>query len=975
MAISTRVLVILALIVTVRTAAAQTTTGTITGRVTDAQGAAVPGVTVEARNPATGFVRTDVSDDAGTYSLGALPVGSYDVSAEIAGFARYEAQAVPINVSRAVTLDVELRVAARNETVTVTARPAVVNTRSSSVGEVVDLARIEGLPLNGRQFANLAATVPGVGLGFHSDLTKSAQYAPQISGGNGRNVNYIVDGADNNDDTVGGLLQLFPLEAIQEFDVVTQRFDAEYGRSNGAVLNVVTKSGTNEVRGSWFTLVRHESLNARTFTERLHDIPKQDYKRYQFGGSVGGPVLRDRMHYFGAYERTQQDTRQAVDTRGLFPGDDGIFDVPFRQNLTTAKLTVVPALGHYLSFRYGSDYNSQPSGAGPFAAHSTWTTSTNTFNSANVNHNWVVNGSLLNEAVVQYADFVNDIPSLVSGPSWRFGRLVFGGAPAAAPQRTEQAKWHVRNDMTRVWSGLGGLSHEVKAGLNWIHEPRLRAFAGQATRGHFEIGTLSLTGPVVTAMVVGGDTTSNVPIDLFGLYAQDTWRVTNRLTLNLGVRWDAVSGMPIDQSTSANFQAMQAAGRTGRFAGTLLEEFGQEPRDDRDNVQPRLGAVLDVRGDGRDIIRGGWGIYTDFGYTSANALTASFDAAGGGLMFIAIDPRGLRKLDGTPFTIFDSISDIEHLNAISGGAAPAGELVSPLLEQPYTHQANIGWAHQLGESMTFTVDYVRVDGRDLNMRVRPNVLVDGQRLLAGIPVQPNNDNFRVAVSKGTSRYDGLILALRRRMSAGLDVTASYTAARATSDVGTAYDEIAQNLIEDVRDPFSDVQQGPSARTDSRHNVSVTAIVRAPFDILVAPIFSYRSALPTHSLEGIDLNGDANPNERTASAYRYTGLSDTGVATFEESGRCETVNCSRRAPFSQLNLRVSRAFPLGASVRVEAIAEVFNLFNVKNPSLAITQRRLQSNGTPHPAFMQPSAYAGDVGQPEQRVGQVGFRVTF
>ena len=148
----------------------------------------------------------------------------------------------------------------------------------SSREEVVDLPRIEGLPLNGRQFANLAATVPGVGLGVHSDPSKSAQHTPQISGGNGRNINTLVDGGDNNDDTVGGLLQLFPLEAIQEFNVLTQRFDAEYGRSS-AVLNIVTKSGTNQLRGSWFTLMRDEALNAQTFSEKLRGVAKQPYRR------------------------------------------------------------------------------------------------------------------------------------------------------------------------------------------------------------------------------------------------------------------------------------------------------------------------------------------------------------------------------------------------------------------------------------------------------------------------------------------------------------------------------------------------------------------------------------------------------------------------------------------------------------------------------------------------------------------------
>ena len=149
-----------------------------------------------------------------------------------------------------------------SESVNVTGETPLVETGSSSVGGVVDVQNIESLPLNGRQFANLALTIPGVGLGFHSDPTKSTQFSPQIGGGNGRNVNYQIDGGDNNDDTVGGLLQLFPLEAIQEFNFQTARYKAEYGRSNGGVMNIVTKSGTNQFQGSGFTLFRDTWMNA-----------------------------------------------------------------------------------------------------------------------------------------------------------------------------------------------------------------------------------------------------------------------------------------------------------------------------------------------------------------------------------------------------------------------------------------------------------------------------------------------------------------------------------------------------------------------------------------------------------------------------------------------------------------------------------------------------------------------------------------
>ena len=917
------------------------------------------------------------SDAEGVYRLNALPVGAYDLVTELAGFTRLEQKGAIIHVAQVTNLDVQLRLAPIAETVTVTADTPLFSTTSSSIGQIVDLARIESLPLNGRQFANLAATVPGVGLGFHADLTKSTQYSPQIGGGAGRNVNFVVDGGDNNDDTVGGLLQLFPLEAIQEFNVITNRFDAEYGRNGGAVINVVTKSGTNQLRGSWFMQLRDDSLNARTFTERMSNIAKQDYRRYQFGGSVGGPIARDKAHFFAAYERTQQDTRQVVNTLGLFPAEDGVYDVPFRENLFTGKVTMNPHPAHYFSLRFGRDTNSQPSGAGLRAAPSSWAPSRNTYNSVNGNHNWVVGRSALNEVIVQYSTFVNEIPATTPGPNLRFPNTVTAGASPVAPQGTEQTKWQFRNDFTWAITGRGGLGHELKTGVNWIHEPHLFTSTGGGTSGIFFMGANDINAPVLQVIVIGGNTAFNIPVDSYSFYVQDDWTVTDRLTFNLGVRWDYTNGIPINQDLSPNFQALQAAGRAGRFAGTALEDFGQTPRGDKDNIQPRLGFAYDIRGDGRNVIRGGWGVYTDFAYTNSNVLTASIDAAGGGgPIFIASAPTGIRKPDGSLFRASDPLSTIAAQNLVNPNVPPlAGEVVSPRLEQPYTIQANLGWAHQIGASQAVTLDYVWVDGRDLNLRLRPNTLVNGRRFLADLPIQPASNAFRTAISKGQSRYDALIAAWRRRMSRGLDLNASYTLAKATSDVGSAYDDLAQNIVQDIRDPFGPVQDGPSTRTDARHRVTISAIVEAPWGLRVSPILFYRSALPAHTFEGIDLNADSQVNDKTALAYRYTGLNDNGTATFEEIGPCETVNCSRRAAFSQLNLRISRGFPVRGSARVEAIVEVFNLLNAKNPSIPLTSQRLSPAGAPLGSFMQPTAFAGDVQQPEQRVGQLGFRITF
>lgn len=587
----------------------------------------------------------------------------------------------------------------------------------------------------------------------------------------------------------------------------------------------------------------------------------------------------------------------------------------------------------------------------------------------------------LNELVFQYATFTNDIAATAAVPVLRFPGGITAGSSLIAPQGTQQTKWQLRDAFS--WTlpeiaGLRGLGHQVKAGVSWIHEPRLRVTFAQGTNGIFTIGALDANGPVTSVLVIGDDNTSlNFPVDSLGLFVQDDWMATPRLTLNLGLRWDYTSGFPIDQDSSPNFLALQAAGRTGRFEGTPLEDFGQTPRGDLDNIQPRFGFVYDLFGTGRDIIRGGWGIYTDFAYTNANVLTSGIDAqGGGGPVFIASNPTGLRKADGTLFRVTDPLSTIAALNLVPPGVRSlAGEVVSPRLEQPYTIQTTFGWAREIDPNTAVTADFVRVDGRDINMRLRPNVLVNGQRYLAGVGISPNSPGFRTAISKGQSLYNGVILGLRRRMANGLDFNLGYTIARATSDVGTAADEIVQDLIQDITAPFADVQDGPSTRTDARHQLTFSAIVDVPFGIRVAPIFTYRSALPTHSFEGRDLNGDGQVNDRTALAYRFTGLNENGVATFEEAGACETVNCSRRAPFRQLNLRISRAFPLAGPARIEAIAEIFNLLNGRNPFIPASTARLSAAGAPLTTFMQPSAYAGDAGQPEQRVGQVGFRITF
>ena len=983
---------------------AQQTTGSITGRVVDQQGAAIPGVTVTAKMPTTGFTRTEVSDAEGLYRLNALPVGIYEVNAELSGFATVSKKDVEVDVATVQAIDFALKVAALAETVNVTGATPLIQTATSSVGGIVSPRRIETIPLNGRQFANLAATIPGVGLAFHTDPTKSTQYSPQINGGNGRNINYLIDGGDNNDDTVGGLLQQFPLEAIQEFNFQTQRFKAEYGRSNGGVLNVVTKSGTNTPQGSFFEFFRDKSMNSLSETEKLANPTsprKGDYRRNQFGGSFGGPIERDQIHFFAAVERTQQDTTQVVDTLGLFPDKNGTFAVPYRENLVTVKATANLNAAQYLSVRYGFNNNSQPYGAARLSTFDNWGDSQNKFNSINLNHNWVMGGAKLNEFIFQFASFRNNISSRSSDPNQSFPNRVTIGANGNTPQTTEQRKFQFRDDFSWHVTGHGGLGHDFKVGTSFINEPHLFITfnTGKGATFYTHVDN-TLTGPIQTVTISDGDANANLPTKQFSTYLQDDWRVSDRLTLNVGLRYDIVTGLSdIDQSKNPNYVIIRDAAKAGKFAGLpgpiaeQLNHFASDPQNDKNNIQPRIGAVLDVRGNGKDIIRGGWGVYTDFGYTNSNALFAAADASGtvfGQVFSVGPVTNGICKVNVNPcpagslFRIGDPLSTIASQNA-SVGTPPFGQWVDPLLQMPYQMQTNAGWSHELDPNTVISVDMVYSLGRDLNTRPRVNQRTPGSlsnaRMVSAavLPavLNPNNQNNRPALSVGKSEYDAMIVGLRRRLTRGVDFTAGYVLARSRSSIGTAVDQLNSANIQDPRNPYdAPVQFGPTTDTDARHRINLSASFQFPMGFRVAPVYLWRSALPVGTTDGRDLNLDGDATDIPAKAFAVDSFnSDTGVTTIKELGTCETVNCGRGMPQQQMNIRVSKVFNLGSRMRVEAIGEMFNLFNNINPSVFNTRYINPASGALDTTFLQPTTYSGDFRRPEQRVGQIGVRFTF
>ncbi|HET9794756.1 MAG TPA: carboxypeptidase regulatory-like domain-containing protein, partial [Thermoanaerobaculia bacterium] len=528
---------------------AQGTNATLTGRVLDQNGAGLPGVSVTATSPDTGFTRGDTTAQDGAYTIAAIPAGSYTVTYAISGFKTVEQKNVEMNVATTRTLNVTMQVSAVAEMITVTTEAPLVRT-DPAIGAIISQKELQTLPLNGRQFANVAVLAPGTQLAYNTDPTKPGQLTVQLDGGSGRNVNYIMDGGDNTDDTIGGALQNFSLESVQEFKIQTQQYKAEYGRSTGGVLNVVTKSGSNEFHGSGFEYFRDKSLNSETQSEKNANSGKSDYRRNQYGASLGGPIVKDVAHFFVTAERTEQRTNIIQDTGGVFPELDGKpVETPFRDDLLAAKVTADISASQFLQVRYGYQKNSQLYGVYSNHTPDSFGTISNKYSSSLAGLQSQLGQNALNEFVFQYTKFDNAITPNSDHPTIYFASGVLSGQNPNTPQTTRQTKYQFKDDVTYSadWHG----SHDLKFGVNFVHEPTLA--------GDFSVGTAaptyilngdSLDSSVASITQNGGFSGYSSPKNIYDVYVQDDWRPSPRLTVNVGLRYDLNLGYDLNQSSN-----------------------------------------------------------------------------------------------------------------------------------------------------------------------------------------------------------------------------------------------------------------------------------------------------------------------------------------------------------------------------------------------------------------------------------------
>lgn len=938
---------VLTLCALMNTAYAQLGTANLTGTVKDDKGEPLPGVSVSAKNMDTGLERSDVTDDNGTYRIPSLPPGKYDITASITGFATQIQKGVNLYVGTTADIQFGMKLSTTSETMEISGETPLIESTESHIATVVTPEQVQNLPLNGRQFANLGALAPGTTLTVHPDPTRPSNLAVSLIGGSGRNMNVTVDGGDNNDDTVGGINQFYSLESVAEFTILTNRYKAEYGRSSGGVLNVVTKSGTNDPHGSFFSLFRDDSLNAITTSEKDAGVDKAPYSRKQYGGSFGGPIVKDRAHFFVAAERSQTDQQSLVDLADTAPELNGFDPLPTRDTLFTGKFTSNLSPEQYLTVRYGQQKTTTIYGAAPNYAPDARGTLTNTFHSVLASHSYVLSENKLNEIAFQYADFQNAIRPTSDNPTEIFPNGVYLGQNINTPQTTTQKKYQFRDDFS--WSMS---EHHFKSGVNFVHEPTLGGTFTTGTVPQFTHLSNDRNSPITTININGGIFGDQTPNNQTGFYFQDDWNVNQKLTLNLGLRYDVVTGLSIDQSSSQLFQDLH----NSQFNFSWLAPFQNSANGtitmDKNNFQPRLGAAYDLKGDGTTVIRGGWGLYYDFPYTNANLLFPLAALGGFGSVYAVNDPNGIRNPDGSLFHIGDPLPPSQ-----TPGATLPNDVLSPDWKIPYTNQASVGFSHELGQSGAMDVDYIHVAVRDQYVRFKFN----GVPTPGGTRMLPNfGGGPRLYAPLGFSDYNGLNLSYRHRLTKGIQLQGSYTLSKVEGNLLPGSDEfrlgspsICTHCALDFKlGPKDDPRMTGPLTTDARHRIVIAGTFDLPAEFRVSGFFRARSGQPYNAFLATDANGDG---------LRYD-TTDPHVN-------------SRRGPsFSQLDVRVSKVFNI-KMVRLEGILEAFNLFNAKNPA-GNRQGGNEINGViGTPAFGTANVFAGDAGQGEQRLAQLGFRIEF
>jgi len=1028
---------------------AQVTTADLTGRVLDTQGRVVTGATVTATNKGTGQTRTATTNDSGDYTITQLPPGKYDVTVEAPNFSKALAQDFELNVGAKVTQNFELKPGEVSATVQVTSEGTPVETTTSEISKNITPGEVQNLPLLNRTFANLSIIAPEARPVGTFDPTKTHVGTIAFSGGDGRQVDVNVDGGDDKDNVVGSLLQNFAYESIQEFQVLQHRWTAESGRSVGGVVNVVSKSGTNNLHGSGFFNYRNQSLRAKDFFEKQTTDPKPDYNREEYGGSVGGRIIKDKLFFFGAIERFRERQNLLVNPALLpqiaaIPGvtASSTIPLPYNDTLLTAKIDHRISDRQTMFYRYSFQKNDSPNDQFDPTQPADLTggnTNNNRLHSFVASHTYTFSPRTLNQFTFQFQDFENDILGVTTNPNILFPS-VQTGANVNVPQQTKERKFQFRDDI----SVLHG-KHSMKFGVNYIHT-LLTGFFFFGANGyqitffddpltiknnlastHCPPSTTCYPQGFATPGAVneitfntGAGDTSQPPFHQLALYFQDDYKVTPRLTLNLGLRWDANIKILVDQTNNRTMKILGQLnnGRAKAITGSDLTRTTTSFRE----FQPRLGFAWDVKGTGQTVIRGGYGIFYDqiFQNLTLFAKQQANPTIYQTVLDLVNSAVGVGQLSTFRFGV-DPLPAPATVNNTDLEFGAFGRINDPLLKDPYVQKWSLGVETKLGRNYVLSSDYVHTLGlhenRVVNINPRIRSICDagfpGSTPASPLCVRGSSTRFFdaafVAAGLGAgrleqinmftatnrSRYDSWVTTLRRRTRRTL-LSASYILSSSKAWGGQPTASYSGNGIAIAIDnQFNPGEFGPT-RIDERHRVVASALFDLPHGFQLAPILQFATARPYSVNAGTDLDGDGRSTiDRVCIGFDPLALLQAKLAGSVPAGAtakgCTQLGVNsqrtgfvvtngtiseRNGRFLNVDLRATKTFNVGERVKVKGYISFFNLFNREN--LAFGERRGLSSLSSTATFLQPvSLYGPGFGPPVGLpfTAQIGARVEF
>ena len=1010
-----------------------TASAAISGTVKDKNQAAISNASITITNKSNGLSRTTTTNDSGEYRIDFLPAGRYDIKVSASGFGEVAVENSEVLVGKTNHVDFTLEPGVQTASVTVTAGETdLVSREKTDISLNITPRDVQDLPLNGRDLGNLAYLAPGAKPVDSYDPTKRRISVFGINGSSGRNVNVTVNGIDNKDNTVGGPVMQFPLESIQEFVISTARFSAVNGRSEGAAINVVTKSGGSDYHGSVFYFLRDKKLNASEVSPADPNIEsKPPFNRKQWGGSISGPLhlprfgeggpthyrTGDKTFFFFALERQNEATSipvasdafrelLLVQTLGARPAE--VLPTPYKDWRVNARVDHTFNSKHNMFLTYNDQSNI---GLNDQATQRVDLTQGNFTKNRLILGNFSVNSVLttntVNAFTAGYQYWHNLIDSEQKTTTFTFPTGIGFGTNVNVPQESYQIKYQFKDDLS-VTRG----DHTFRTGVDYLWEPKLGGFF--EFNPTLEIDFIELPSKILTLPqgfstpgLVGGMTATagNPYFDLpggakmLGLYFQDDWKARRNLTLNLGLRWDKDFNLigTKAQGESRTYLALKAINHPA--AASL-------PKDDSKDFSPRVGFAWDITSTGKHVLRGGYGLY--YGQTFLNIPLFMIQQINPTIFVSVFSIASGDIVPGTGIQLSNWRFGIDPLPTIPPPPTQlpdnsTGRIMDPDYQNPLTQQWNAGYAWQLNSYSVLEFEFTHILGlhesKTVNINPTRNMFLNSagaeitsRPLTAALAAahQPILGRIDLEQSSGRSRYDGLNISYRRRLHDGFTVNATYTFARALAYNGNS--AAFRNRAWDPFNFFAPYELGPTPN-DSRHRFSMGSVIELPGGFQVAPIMQWESARPYTAGYGgaVDILGVGGGrgtshvvvfNDRpddlraTLTAFGDPGASNANRVKYRNclrAGQCTIGDFSnlRGQPFFQLDARVTKNFKIRERANLQAIFQVFDLTNRANFGNNFVTDIRQANFATPSNFITPSG----VTVPHSLSAEFGVRFTF